>query len=185
MCYNRYMKKFFIFGAIVIITIGAIFYFTNQGNFNLSCVTETSEQIVRGQSLAGLIEEGQTVRLLKGFYNCNPLRRGDIVAYNYSGQSELIIKIARGLPGDTFNLAKNQRGNYNIIINSQAAKNSTGQTYELPEGRQRMLELYINDYQGVIPANAYLILGNQAEGSLDSIRFGLIGKEGIVGKIVQ
>ena len=48
-----------------------------------------------------------------------------------------------------------------------------------------MLELYINDYQGVIPANAYLILGNQAEGSLDSIRFGLIGKEGIVGKIVQ
>lgn len=177
------MKKFYIFGTIAVVIIGAIFYFNNKNSFDLSCVSEETEQIVRGQSLSGLIEEGQAVKLLKGFYNCNPLRRGDVVAYNYSGQPEPIIKIAQGLPGDTFSLAKNKRGNYNIIINNQAAKNATGQTYELPAGRQRMLELYANDYQGVIPADAYLILGNQTEGSLDSTRFGLAGKEEIIGKI--
>ncbi|PIR92578.1 signal peptidase I [Candidatus Falkowbacteria bacterium CG10_big_fil_rev_8_21_14_0_10_44_15] len=177
------MKKFFIFGVIAVVIIGAIFYFSGQNNFDLSCVTEEAEQIVRGQSLSGLIEEGQTIKMLKGFYNCNPVRRGDVIVYGYSGQPEPIIKIAQGLPGDSFSLAKNHRGNYNIVINGQAAKNSAGQSYELPEGRQQMLALYSNDYQGVIPANAYLILGNQTEGSLDSTRFGLIGKEGIMGKV--
>jgi len=178
------MKKFFIFGIIAVVIIGAIFYFSSQNNFDLSCVTEEAEQIVRGQSLSGLIEEGQTIKTLKGFYNCNPVRRGDVIVYAYSGQPEPIIKIARGLPGDTFALAKNKQGGYNIIINNQAVKTSSGQTYELPEGRQAMLELYSSDYQGVIPPNGYLILGNQAAGSLDGTRFGLVGKEGIVGKAI-
>jgi len=48
-----------------------------------------------------------------------------------------------------------------------------------------MLSLYERDYKGVIPKNAYLILGNLVEGSLDSSRFGLVGKSDFLGKVVK
>jgi type IV secretory pathway protease TraF len=46
-----------------------------------------------------------------------------------------------------------------------------------------MLSLYEKDYKGVIPENAYLLLGNLIFGSLDSTHFGLIDKSGIVAKV--
>jgi len=46
-----------------------------------------------------------------------------------------------------------------------------------------MLSLYERDYKGVIPENAYLLLGNRASGSVDSTTFGLVDKSGIVAKV--
>jgi len=187
---EKFTKKFlFYFGSfIAVIVIAELIFFaflklSENREFNLTCVSEQTDEIVRGQSLSGVIEEGQTVKLLRNFYNCNPVQRGDIIAYNLSGRTEPIIKIVKGLPGDEFKLEQNQRGGYNIIINNKILTVSTGAPYELPAGRQKMLELYIHDYNGVIPPDAYLIFGNLSSGSLDSTRFGLVGKEGIAGKI--
>jgi signal peptidase I len=187
---EKFAKRFLFFvgiGAISIVVaeLGFFAYLKLNENrkFNLTCVSARTDEIVRGQSLSGVIEEGQTVKLLKNFYNCNPVQRGDIVAYNYSGRPEPIIKIIKGLPGDKFNLQKNEGGGYNILINGQVSSTSLNQPYQLSEGRQKMLELYIHDYNGVIPPDTYLIFGNIATGSLDSTRFGLVGKEGIIGKI--
>ncbi|MFA6550995.1 MAG: signal peptidase I [Patescibacteria group bacterium] len=190
---EKLAKKFLLYAgaAMTLIVIAELVFLAylklkeinyNQ-QFNLTCVSEQTDEIVRGQSLSGLIEEGQTVKLLKNFYNCNPIQRGDIVAYSYTGRPEPIIKIAKGLPGDRFNLQKNERGNYNILINAKIITTSANQPYVLQAGTQKMLELYVNDYKGVIPPDTYLIFGNIATGSLDSTRFGLVGKEGIIGKI--
>ena len=46
-----------------------------------------------------------------------------------------------------------------------------------------MLSLYERDYQGKIPEDAYLVLGDNINGSLDSRNFGLIGKQDILGKV--
>ncbi|OGF26632.1 signal peptidase I [Candidatus Falkowbacteria bacterium RIFOXYC2_FULL_47_12] len=189
---EKFTKKFlFYFGsfiAVIVIAELVVFVYLKFNNnksekIDLTCVSEQTDEIVRGQSLSGVIEEGQTVKLLRNFYNCNPVQRGDIIAYNLSGRTEPIIKIVKGLPGDEFKLEQNQRGGYNIIINNKILTVSTGAPYELPAGRQKMLELYIHDYNGVIPPDAYLIFGNLSSGSLDSTRFGLVGKEGIAGKI--
>lgn len=189
---EKFTKKFlFYFGsfiAVIVIAELVVFVYLKFNNnksekIDLTCVSEQTDEIVRGQSLSGVIEEGQTVKLLRNFYNCNPVQRGDIIAYNLSGRTEPIIKIVKGLPGDEFKLEQNQRGGYNIIINNKILTVSTGAPYELPVGRQQMLELYIHDYNGVIPPDAYLIFGNLSSGSLDSTRFGLVGKEGIAGKI--
>lgn len=187
---EKFTKKFLFYSGICIaviviaeLVVFAYLKFNNKSEkFNLTCVSEQADEIVRGQSLSGVIEEGQTVKLLKDFYNCNQVRRGDVIAYNLSGRTEPIIKIVKGLPGDEFKLEQNQRGGYNIIINNQILTVSTGAPYELAAGRQKMLELYIHDYNGVIPPDAYLIFGNLPSGSLDSTRFGLVGKEGIIGK---
>jgi hypothetical protein len=47
----------------------------------------------------------------------------------------------------------------------------------------RLLSLYEKDYKGIIPEDAYLILGNLPQGSLDSSHFGLVGKKDILGKV--
>ena len=49
----------------------------------------------------------------------------------------------------------------------------------------RLLALYEKDYQGVIPAGAFLILGNAPGGSLDSTQFGLVSQEDLEGKVTK
>lgn len=51
--------------------------------------------------------------------------------------------------------------------------------------KDKLLQLYENSFKGIIPENTYIILGNQPEGTLDSTRFGLVDKSGIIGKVVR
>lgn len=147
------------------------------------CVSKTEERIIRGDSISGIAENGQTVRILFDYYKCHEVQKGDIVILNFAGRPEPLIKIVKAVPGDSFKLAvASSSGVWNIFINGEMAKNSLGQAYAFNQKGYQMLSLYANDYYGVIPANAYLVLGNAANGSLDSSRFGLISKSEIVGK---
>lgn len=143
-----------------------------------ACPTEDKEFTVKGDSLSGVIENGASVTLLGGYYACNEIMRGDIVVYNFSGSGDPLIKVVRGIPGDKFAIA-----NGNIVLNGQVLKTSKDEPYVLSSRAINMLNLYIKDYKGVIPNEAYLILGNVASGSLDSTSFGLVGKSDISGKV--
>ncbi|MBU3965298.1 signal peptidase I [Patescibacteria group bacterium] len=148
---------------------------------DLGCVSSTEERIVRGNSLTGLIESSETVKIFFGYYDCNEIKKEDIIVYFYAGNEEPLIKIVKGMPEDKFAFQKTEAG-WRILINGEAVKNSKGESYSLSEKGSKMLSLYERDYKGIIPANAYLILGNLASGSLDSTHFGLIGKQDILGK---
>ena len=146
------------------------------------CSVKTEERIVRGDSLSPLVVSGQTVKILFDYYDCYEIKRNDIVVYNFSGNSNPIIKIVKGLPGDKFHLEKTESG-WQILINNEVLKNSENKPYLLSENGYRMLSLYEKDYKGQIPEDAFLILGNIISGSLDSTRFGLVGKDDILGKV--
>jgi len=148
-----------------------------------ACVSEEKIVEVRGDSLSGLIESGQKLKLLAGYYKCNPVMRNDIVIYNYPG-SDPLIKVVKGIAGDKFRLEKAATGCWQILINNEILKNNSNQAYCLSDNGYRMLALYEKDYRGIIPENAYLILGNQVGGTLDSSRFGLVGKDDIIGKVI-
>ena len=149
---------------------------------DLRCVSSIEEKIVRGSSLSGLIEDGKTVRVLFGYYLCNEPQRGEVVLYRYAGDENPLLKVVRAVPGDTFHLVK--EGNvWQLIVNGKVLTNTQGIKYQLDEQAHRMLSLYENDYRGVIPPGALLILGNSPEGSLDSTRFGLVDKSDILGKV--
>lgn len=187
------MNKKFISIAFItifsIIFIGAYKIFSKKTISNSvvlqsSCVLKTEERVVRGNSLSGLIEPGQTIKILFGFYNCNEIKREDVIAYNYAGNPEPIIKIVKGLDGDKFHLQKTDNS-WDVLINDEIVKNSFNQPYVLDEKSHKMLLLYEQDYKGIIPQNAYLILGNAANGTLDSSVFGLIDKSDILGKVVK
>jgi signal peptidase I len=148
------------------------------------CLFDIQERIVRGDSLSGLIEAGEGVKIDFGFYACNEIRREDIVIYNFLGNSEPIIKVVKGLPGDKFNFQ--QSGDYwQLLINEEIVRNSFGEVYKFNEHSYNLLNLYVKDYEGIMPADTYLILGNLTNGSLDSSRFGLVAKGDILGKVVD
>ncbi len=149
-----------------------------------NCPYQEEKRAVRGDSLSGLIENGATVKILFNYYKCRDPQRGDIIAYHYAAKTDPIIKIVKGVPGDTLGL-KTQNGKWLILLNGEIVKNSKSEEYEIDGSGERMLSLYIKDYKGVIPEGAYLLLGNLKNGSLDSTRFGLVGKEDILGKVEQ
>ncbi len=132
--------------------------------------------------MQGLIEDGQTVKILFGYYNCHKIKKGDVVVYDFAGDKAPIIKIVKGVEGDRLRL-KEANGGWHILINDEIIKNSKGENYLIDQSGYRMLSLYERDYKGKIPKNAYLLLGNLTGGSLDSTRFGLVDKSDILGKV--
>jgi len=145
---------------------------------------------VRGSSLAPLINPGETIKLLYGYYDNHPVERGDIVAYDYAGNDVPIIKIVKAIPGDkwrvfqkrSFQAGRFASDSYQIIVNDKPLKNSEGQYYQIPESNIKMLKLYAESYP-VLKDDTYLILGNKILGSLDATRFGLVSKSDILGKV--
>jgi signal peptidase I len=186
-------KNFLLFLIVVIAAVLVLILFgkfkeenkiitTQSIEKSQNCPIKTEEKIVRGNSLEPLIKDGETIEVLFGYYSCNPIQRNDIVLYSYAGNKNPIIKIIKGIPGDKFSLKKTNNGWY-ILINGEILKNSQNQSYILDERGYRVLSLYEKDYKGIIPEDAYLILGNLPQGSLDSSHFGLVGKKDILGKV--
>ena len=149
-----------------------------------SCVSEVKQETVRGNSLSGVVENGQSVKVQVGYYNCHSARRNDIVIYKYAGSADPLIKIVKGLPGDKFGLEQAE-GGWHIRLNGKRLANSLGEPYRLADAQTRVLALYEKDYHGVIPPGAYLLMGNLANGSLDSTHFGLVSQHDLEGKVVK
>lgn len=152
--------------------------FTNENN---GC-DKVSKKIVQGSSLSPLILPDTEVTLKEGYYQCHEVEREDVVAFRYAGDPNPLIKIVKGIPGDKWELKK-EGNNFLIIVNEKPLENSKEEQYQIPNGQERMLALYANDYP-VIPLDTYLILGNGINGTIDSTRFGLVGRRDIIGKVV-
>ncbi len=150
------------------------------------CVSATRLVKVRGSSLSGLVEDGDTLKIFVDYYKCHKIERGDLVVYQYASNQDPLVKIVKGIEGDKFRLEKSPLScGWNLLINGSILKNSSAAPYCLSAQGFRMLSLYENDYKGVIPAGALLILGNSVGGSLDSTRFGLIDNKDLMGKAVK
>jgi signal peptidase I len=149
----------------------------------VSCAVDKRTEEVRGNSLSGFIESGTAVQALFGYYSCHDVARNDVVLFYWAGDANPLIKIVKGIPGDTFHLTK-ANGGWNMLLNGAVLKTTRGEPYLLGDQGYRMLSLYEHDYHGEIPPDAYLILGNLPSGSTDSTRFGFGGKKDILAKVL-
>jgi signal peptidase I len=146
-----------------------------------SCPIQTKEMTVEGTSMTPLVKPGEAIKALLGYYACHPIERGDIVLYHYAGDKNPLIKIIKAVPGDHWSL-EDKSGRFLILVNGNVLKNSEGNEYQIPD-TNKILLLYTNDYP-IIPQGAYLILGDETGGSLDSTSFGLVGGSDILGKVI-
>ena len=130
-----------------------------------------------------LIAEGADVRVIRA--GEEPLARNDIVTASIGNSRTPILKVIKGLPGDRLALQPADGGSFSIVVNGGTVTNSEGRPYAIGERGRRMLSLYIADYGGVIPPDAYLLLGDTPTGSYDGTRFGLVSRNSILGKVIS
>ena len=146
----------------------------------LNCY-KIEEKKVRGNSLQGLIEDGQIVKVLLGYYDCHQIERDDIILFTHGSSENPLIKIVKGIPGDKFNLQETA-GGWHILINENILKNTLEKPYLIDQSGYKMLSLYIVDHNGIIPEQALLIMGNLTFGTTDSSRLGLISIRDVLGR---
>ncbi len=171
-----------IMGLFVVLLISIGVNFFSSGKYE--CPVELRSKTVRGSSLYPLIEDGEEVEALFGYYDCGEIERGDVILYDYSGNDNLLIKVVRGVPEDEFRLIEEDSG-WRISINGAILKNSVGDFYLLNENGYNMLSMYERDYGGIIPESAYLLLSEKVSGAMDSSRFGLVHKGDILAKVTN
>jgi len=169
-----------LFFAVVFILI----YVFGQDYLPFQIRYGTEQQTVRGESMEPVLMDGQEIAIDETYYQENAIQKGDIATIVFSWREEPLVKFIRAVPGDT--IALNQSGLvYHILVNGEAALNSEGEPYSLTYAKSRMIDLYIQEYSGIIPDDMYLVLGNQTGGTQDSTQFGLVDLENISGKVVS
>lgn len=175
------MKKTAIQLGSLAVLLGIVFMVAGDAN----CVVKREKRMVRGESLHGILEDGEEIQLLIGYYNCHEVERGDIVAFKHVSNGEApIIKIAYGIPGDTWDIKPGSRERYlDIYVNGEQLKTVEGVAYGLFPQQAKLLQLYIKDRNGVIPKDSYLLLSTHPGGGNDSTHWGLIGRRSLVGKV--
>jgi signal peptidase I len=150
------------------------------------CPVRTKETTVTGNSLSGLIAPGQTVTVLLGYYSCHDPQRNDVVIYRYGSASvgESLVKIVKAVPGDAVSLKK-VGGSWNILVNGLPLRTTAGIPYALNASVFGTFSYYVDEANGIIPPDSYMLLGNLPAGSIDSTRFGFVKKEDLAGKVVN
>ena len=156
----------------------------NSSNQNTSnqCDPDIRSEIVRGNSLAPLVNYGDEVRVDYNYYKCErKVERNDIVIYNFNAQGKRIIKTVKVIPGDTFRM--NETDN-TLLVNEKPMVNSRNENYILDKQDKAMIGLYEKSFNGRLNGDVYFLFGeNQA--SIDSSAFGPVSGSDILGKVIR
>jgi signal peptidase I len=190
---NKKIALILIIAVLILINVINLYFWWENKNDNQllnntepiaeDCISKIEEKIVSGTSLSGVLEPGTKIKILYNYYQCHIAQREDIIVFQPDLELNPVVKIIKGLPGDALALRGDGK-NWNILVNGEILKTSTGDAYQVNDQAFQMLSLYIRDYQGKIPPKAHLLLGNAISGSLDSTKFGLIDISDIIGKVV-
>ena len=122
---------------------------------------------ISGDSMVPTLNSGEIVVLLKS----SSLEGGDLCGFSYS--NKILIKRVIGLPGDMISIDENG----NVSIN--------GEALEEPYISEKALGECDIEFPFSVPENAYFLMGDRRETSIDSRStvIGCIEKEQIIGKL--
>ena len=151
----------------------------NEGD----CSVKISEHFIRGQSMSELFQPETRIEAEEGWYACHPVKRDDIVLVRLPHRKDPLIKIAKVIPGDRFELKSLSGASYQLLINRQVAKTPKGQSYLFSGSAYKMLSLYEKDFKGVMPKDTYFVFGTQPGGSLDSAKYGPITHAALMARV--
>ena len=171
--------------VVVVLVLGLAFgsnYLFQQSQLTplpdcLVSKTYKAHNIVNGDSMFPLLEDQQEIILIKNYYDCYDPQAGDLVAYDYAGNDNPIIKLIKATDQDKLEIKNNK-----LFINNQVMTNSVDQEYNFNNQEIKVLNLYIENNH--LPTAAYLIFGDNVSSSNDSRVFGAVGLADILGKFL-
>ena len=177
-------KSKLIIAATGIILVGGIGFYLWQSygweiGINTSCVNLEKHNIV-GESMEPLLSDGQKVKGLVGYYDCNPIERGQIVILEFKTREETFVKRIVGLPGDELEFTEDNQAK----LNGEILKNSSGESHLFSESSQRIITIPLKD--GKIPEGRYFVLSEEKGPSVfDSRQYGFVQKEHLKGRVIK
>jgi len=145
---------------------------------SFECEINETKKIVEGNSMEPFLKNGQEVVLLENYFQCgNPAGKGDLVAYKHPGSPDPLIKIIKATDEDIIEFFGNK-----IKINGEVMKNSVGEEYDFTDGEVKLMKEFLSHRH--IPANTFLIFGDNIKTSTDSREFGPVTADDFLGKFV-
>jgi len=146
---------------------------------DVAAACEERALTVVGTSLMPRIADGATVDAIVGVDCAFTPTRGNIVLFVSGAESVPLAKVVAAEPSDRWSVTDDG----GVLVNDAEIRNSSDVSYRLDASRASMLRLYEAAYNGVIPPDTYLLLGERVGGSLDSSQFGLVHRNDVIGKI--
>jgi hypothetical protein len=161
---------------------------TSEFNFStgkMDCVGQKVESKQEDEFMTGLVEKGSEMLVLKDYYDCNELKRGDIVSFRVSPPLQPVVKVVRAIGGDKFEIIPDEvsKKRYYIKVNGEYVTDRTGRfTIETP-GKPALLT-YQNARNGILKEDETMLLSNVSPGKADSASLGLLKSKLIEGKVI-
>lgn len=130
---------------------------------------------VSGDSMAPTLHNKEQIVVEKVSMNFSELKHGDIVVFNSpENENMLVIKRLIGLPGDTVTIREGH-----VYLNNTQLDEPYLDSEITTKGKE------IEEAQLVkVPSDAYFVLGDNRDNSMDSRDFGLVKMDKLVGKAV-
>lgn len=149
----------------------------------VSCVTDQKMITMQDADLSGLVEKGDVLKVLIGYYNCNDINDGDLVYFRISPPIEPVVKIVYGLPGDTFEVMETDiEAEWHIKINGSLVM-AGDRPYFIKSRHTPPLKTYQISRNGVLGKDEYIILSNVPPGLSDSSNLGIVKRKAFEGRV--
>jgi signal peptidase I len=178
---KKFIKYFLlVIGLLIIIVAGFYFWqsYAWKKGMNFSCVKIEGHNI-SGHSMYPLLIDGEGVKGLSGYYDCNPILRNQIAILKFKSREETFVKKIVGIPGDELAFENDQ-----LKLNGKILENSVNEPYLFSQASQKIITIPLQN--GRIPEGRYLILGEEKSASaFDSRQFGFAEKEHLIGRVIK
>jgi len=181
MFYLPKFKKLTVITLIEILILGSLGWLLYQHFFGdgislkigtTKCYTEKSFTIT-DSTMAPLLNQGETVKELQGYFDCNKAKRRDAVTIILEDRGVFVRKVVA--------VSSNKisfEGAF-LKVGGNIEKNSEGEPYLFADTIRE-------SFEGKVPKGTYLVLSNQTSpSSFDSRQFGFVTEEQLRGKIVK
>lgn len=152
-----------------------------------TCITSTESKTMTDAYLKGLLERGESYQAEVGYYDCNPVNRDDIVLQKISSAIEPVVRIVRGVPGDSFELKQDEKdkNHWFVKINDKHISDFFNKNYFVKASREPVLKTQELAKNGVLGKDDYIVLSNFPPGMADSGSLGVISKKYLKAKIIK
>jgi hypothetical protein len=178
------MRKRLLLSASALLILGAGSWVYLRSRPSGSCGGGAEEIEVSDIYVKPLLNKGQKTQAFMNWYACNELREGDLVLYRYNTSLPPVVRIARGVPGDHFELVPDSANHaWNIRINGKLVPDTDGKPYFFGAETPPTLSLYEKSRQGIVGPREAIVFSSFPPGDKDSGVSGLVSIDDLVAKI--
>ncbi len=154
-----------------------------KGIGELSCVQETYNLNTVDKHMGELLQPNQILKIFKNYYDCNPVKREDLVYFKFADGIDPVIRIVKGIPGDLYSLEQDASDKTKWVIRlNGATRDINGTPYFITSETIPPLYTYQLSKKGVLGPDEYILLSEIPPGLSDSSNLGLISQKNLVGR---